>query len=134
MVSDGNREATADPADWSAARALRCQADRSVEAARSLLDYYFEVNEVKGKGAPARRIIGLGGTWQWNWPSSMWVHEQAAKHLRSAARFRRKAAARDRTRRRQRRGTVLKAGLKRSLDIAPVAEDVRDHLMTESGR
>jgi len=91
---------------------LRRQADRSVEAARSLLDYYFEVNEVKGKGAPARRIIGLGGTWRWNWPSSLWVHEQAAKHLRSAARFRRTAAARDWARRRGRReaGAGSKAG------------------------
>jgi hypothetical protein len=59
---------------------------------------------VKGRGAPARRIIGLSGTWRWPWPFPVWVQEQAARNMKKAAQLRKKAAAFDTVRRRLRRG------------------------------
>jgi hypothetical protein len=58
---------------------------------------------LKGRGAPAPRIIGLGGAWGWPWPFPLWVQEQAARYMKMAARTRKKQVACDKVRRRLRK-------------------------------
>ena len=57
---------------------------------------------VRGKGAPAPRIIGLGGTWVLPSFPQLWRQEQAARYAARAAAARKRAARSHRSMRRQR--------------------------------
>src|SRR4051812_41262084 len=60
------------------------------------------IEVIRGWGAPAPRIIGLGGTWVWSSPPQSWLREQAARYAGRAAAARKRAARSHRTLRRRR--------------------------------
>ena len=104
---------------WSSPRDHARKAEEYREAATFCLEFTFcdgfgpggvrpefagdQAAHLKGRGAPARRIIGLGGNWGWPWSFPLRVREQAARYMKLAALSRKREAACDRARRKLRR-------------------------------